>query len=239
MFLAGINFIIHYRLLTGRIREVFSNSEVRAYVGIFFFVSLGLATSLLAGNSYDTFGLSFRFAAFQTASILTTTGYATADFAQWPALAQALILLLMFIGGSAGSTGGGIKVVRVVTLLKQGFNELRYLILPRGIFRLRLNGRPLRKKIVYAISGFVILYLFLLLISTLVVASGGNDLETSVTTALATLGNIGPGFGMIGPTANYGFFPDYIKWYLSVIMMVGRLEIYTVLVLFVPGFWRR
>lgn len=235
---AGINFILYYRLLVGQFRLIRENTEVKAYLGIFAVATVGMAV-VLVGRTYASFGESLRYAAFQAASILTTTGYATADFAQWPALAQMVLFSLMFIGGSAGSTGGGIKVVRIVTVIKQGFNEMRYLLHSRGVFTIRLNGQPVRKDIVYSITGLAFLYIFMLLVTAIVVATGGHDLVTSFTTALATLGNIGPGFGGIGPVESYAFFQDYIKWYLSFIMMLGRLEIYTVLVLVTPDFWRR
>ncbi|MFW5827667.1 MAG: potassium transporter TrkG, partial [Alkalispirochaeta sp.] len=128
---------------------------------------------------------------------------------------------------------------RVVTMLKQGWNEMRYLVYPRGVFAIRLSGERLRKDIVYAISGFVMLYLVVILITTMVVAAAGNDILTSLTTALATLGNIGPGFGAIGPTQNYAVFPGWVKVFLTVVMMLGRLEIYTVMVLFTRRFWRQ
>lgn len=236
MLAAGTNFILYFRTITGRFKTVARNTELRAYLLIFAIATLIIACTL-RGSTYGSFGESLRFAGFQAASILTTTGYATADFATWPALAQGVIFVLMFIGGSAGSTGGGPKVVRMVTVVRLGFNEMRHLAHPRGVFTMRLNGSPIRKDIVYDIAGFVFLYVGLLLAATLVVASGGHDLLTSLTTALATLGNIGPGFGGIGPVENYAFFQDYIIWFLSVIMMIGRLEIYTVLVLLTRRFW--
>ncbi len=236
MYLAGVNFIMYFRLLRGDTRSIIKNTEFRVYTGIFIVASLLIAMDL-NGTVYGSFGESLRFAGFQAASILTTTGYATADFAAWPSLSKILLFTLMFIGGSAGSTGGGMKVVRIVTILKQGFNEMKYLIYPRGVFRIHLNDRVVKKDTVYVITGMVSLYFFLLLVVTIVVASAGNTILTSFSTALVTLGNIGPGFGMVGPTENYAFFPDYVKWFLSIIMMVGRLEIYTVLVLFTPIFW--
>jgi len=235
---AGINFILYYRLLKGQFSIIRQNTEVKAYLGIFAVASLIIAVSLY-GETYTGFGESLRFASFQAASILTTTGYATADFAAWPQLAQVVLFVLMFIGGSAGSTGGGMKVIRIVTAVKQGFNEMRYLIHPRGVFAIRLNGAPVRKDVVYNITGLVFLYLFLLLFTTLFVATGGHNILTSVSTALVTLGNIGPGFGRIGPVENYAFYQPYIKVYLSLIMMIGRLEVYTVLVLLTPAFWKR
>lgn len=235
---AGINFILYYRLLKGQFSIIRKNTEVKVYVGIFVAASLLIALTL-NGRTYDGFGISLRFASFQAASILTTTGYATADFATWPRLAQVALFILMFIGGSAGSTGGGMKVIRIVTAIKQGFNEMRYLIHPRGVFTIRLNGVPVRKDVVYNITGLVFLYILLLLFTTVFVATGGHDILTSMSTALVTLGNIGPGFGRIGPVENYEFFQTYIKWYLSFIMMVGRLEVYTVLILLTPAFWKR
>jgi len=147
--------------------------------------------------------------------------------------------MLMFVGGCSGSTGGGIKVIRLVTLLKQGINEMKYLVHPRGVFMIRLSGQTVKKDIVYAVSGFFFLYIFLLLVVTMIVAASGTDVLTSFTTALATVGNIGPGFGMVGPTDNYAFYPDYVKWVLSAAMIIGRLEIYTILVLFTPMFWKK
>ncbi|HKK65896.1 MAG TPA: potassium transporter TrkG [Clostridia bacterium] len=236
MYLAGVNFIMYFRLVRGDTRSIIKNTEFRVYTGIFIVASLLIALDLY-GTVYNSFSESLRYAGFQAASILTTTGYATADFAAWPAMSRITLFILMFIGGSAGSTGGGMKVIRVVTIIKQGFNEMKYLIYPRGVFRIHLNGRVAKKDAVYVITGMVSLYFFLLLVVTFVVASAGNTILTSFSTALVTLGNIGPGFGMVGPTENYAFFPDYVKWFLSFVMMVGRLEIYTVLVLFTPIFW--
>ncbi len=238
MLMAGVNFILYFRMLTGRFTYVRKNTEVRAYLGIYI-VATVIATVGLFGHQYPTIGESLRHAAFQTASILTTTGYATADFAAWPAVAQAALFVLMFIGGSTGSTGGGMKVLRIVTAIRQGINEMRYLVYPRGVFGVKINGSNVRKDVVYAITGFIFLYLTALLLVTLIVATAGNSILTSLSTALAMVGNIGPGFGEVGPTENYAFFPVHIKWILSFAMMLGRLELYTVLVLFTPGFWRR
>ena len=146
---------------------------------------------------------------------------------------------MMFIGGCAGSTGGGMKVVRIVTLFKLASRELKRLIHPRGVFHLRLNRMVVRKDIISVITGFVFLYMVSLLTTTVVVAAGGYDILSSFSTALVTVGNIGPGFNLVGPTMNYSFFQDSIKWFLSLAMMMGRLEIYTVLVILTPWFWKR
>jgi trk system potassium uptake protein len=239
MVLAGINFALYYKLFVGRVESVLRDSEIRAYLGIFALATVVLALVLRANGVYESIGESLRYGSFQAASILTTTGYATADFAIWPAAAQVVLFLLMFVGGSSGSTGGGIKVVRVITLFKQAVNEMNYLLHPRGIFFIKLSGSLVKKNVVFAIAGFVILYMFLILVTTVLVGLSGFDLLTSISTALVTLGNIGPGFAMVGPTENYAFFPDHVKWFLSFIMMMGRLEVFTVLILFTPRFWRR
>ncbi|MFC1671005.1 TrkH family potassium uptake protein [Spirochaetota bacterium] len=238
MILAGINFVLHFRLITGQFKLLFNNTELKAYL-LIFILSTIVITYNLYGNFYKSFGESLKYASFQAASILTTTGYATADFEKWPYFSQIVIFILMFIGGSSGSTGGGIKVIRIITLLKQGLNEMKNLIHPRGVFTLKISGSSVNAKIAQSIAGFFFLYLFMCLIVTLVVSTSGLDLITSFTTALATVGNIGPGFGKIGPTENYAFFPAYVKWFLSFAMLVGRLELYTVLVLFTSGYWKK
>ena len=146
MYLAGVNFIMYFRLIRGDTRSIIKNTEFRVYTGIFLVASLLIAIDL-HGTVYSSFSESLRYAGFQTASILTTTGYATADFAAWPAMSKITLFTLMFIGGSAGSTGGGMKVVRVVTIIKQGFNEMKYLIYPRGVFKIHLNGRVVKKDV--------------------------------------------------------------------------------------------
>ncbi|GAB1483711.1 potassium transporter TrkG [Treponema sp.] len=236
MVLAGLNFSLYYRLFIGKGKDLWHNSELKAYLGIFFVASLAITLVLIP--SYGSFGTAFRYASFQVSSILTTTGFATADFDLWPEFAKMVLLILMFIGGCSGSTGGGIKVVRHVVLFKQAGNEMRRLLYPRGVFSVRLNGKVGRKDVVYGVAGFVFLYLSLVLVTALVVASSGSDLLTSFSAALATVGNIGPGFALVGPSLNYADFPDYVKWFFSFSMLAGRLELWTVFVLFKREFWR-
>ncbi|PKL18575.1 MAG: potassium transporter [Spirochaetae bacterium HGW-Spirochaetae-5] len=238
MVLAGINFSLHFWLLRGKFENLLKDSELKGYLAIFSISTL-IITWNVSGTTYNSIGESFRFASFQVASILTTTGFATADYEKWPFMSQAVLFILMFVGGCSGSTGGGIKVLRLITLLKQGINEMKYLIHPRGVFTLRINRRPVKKDIVYGISGFFFLYILMLLITTFIAASSGADVETSFTSALATLGNIGPGFGKVGPTDNFAFFPAYVKWWFSFAMLAGRLELYTVLILFTTVFWKK
>lgn len=237
MILAGMNFVLFFGLLTGKIKEVWKNTELKVYLWIFF-LATGIVALSLYGKVFPSISKSIQFASFQVASILTTTGFATADFTQWPAMAKSTLFILMFIGGCAGSTGGGIKVIRFVTLFKLGINQMKYFLHPRGVFNIRIDGKIIKKDVVYVVAGFFFLYIIFLLAVTLVVASGGYNLITSFSSALATLGNIGPGFGKVGPALNYAFYPAYIKWVLSFAMMAGRLEILTVLVVFTPLFWK-
>lgn len=236
MLLAGINFTLHYRLLTGRLKPIYRDSELKAYLLIFISATAVVAFSLY-GTLHATVGECLRYASFQTASILTSTGFATEDYEQWPLLGQIILFVLMFVGGCSGSTSGGIKVMRIVVLFKQAVNEMKLLIHPRGVFTFKMSGIVVKKNIVYAVSGFFFLYAAVLLTLTVIVASAGHDITTSFTAVLTTLGCIGPGFGKVGPAENYAFFEDYVKWALSFGMLAGRLELYTVLVLFLPRFW--
>ena len=238
MIMAGLNFILYYRLITGNLKKFLTNFEMKVYLGIFLAAALIIAVDLY-GREYQSFGTSLRYASFQAATILTTTGFTTTNYTSWPYFAQIVLFILMFIGGCSGSTGGGIKVIRIAALAKLAFNEMKYLAHPRGIFSIKMGGETVKKDITYTISGFFFLYIFMLLVTTFVVASGGNDILTSFASSLVTLGNIGPGFGKIGPAGNYAFYPHYIKWFLIFSMLVGRLELYTVLVIFTPKFWRK
>jgi trk system potassium uptake protein TrkH len=238
MLIAGMNFSLYYKLLKGNIREVVRDSEMKTYLGIFLFASALIAWDLM-GKKYASFGESFRYASFQAASILTTTGFVTDDYMQWSNFAQVVLFVLFFIGGCAGSTGGGIKVIRIVTLFKMSITEMKYLIHPRGVFGIFVNGQYLKKNIVYDIAALVFLYFAIFFIVMIIVATGGYDIMTSVGATIATLGNIGPGWGKVGPVFNYAFFHDYIKWVLSLAMLIGRLEVYTITVLLTPMMWRR
>ncbi|TXT42075.1 MAG: trk system potassium uptake protein TrkH [Spirochaetes bacterium] len=238
MLLAGMNFTLHFRIIMGKGKMAIRDPELRAYLLIFGLSSLVIALDLRGHGLFSNFANALRFAGFQSASILTTTGFATADFAHWPPASQIVLFFLMFIGGCAGSTGGGIKVIRIVTLFKMAFTEMRYLMNPKGVYAIFVNGKALRKNVVYDTAALVFLYFAFMIVSFVVVGLGGYDITTSVTATLANLGNIGPGFALVGPTANYSIFPWWIKLWLSFAMLVGRLEVYTVLVLFTRRFWK-
>jgi trk system potassium uptake protein TrkH len=238
MLLAAINFSLYFHAFRGEARLLARNTELRVYLAVFV-IGVVLVTLSVTGSVYGSIGEGVRFAGFQVASILTTTGFATADYDIWPPLAKGVLVTLMLVGGCAGSTAGGVKVIRLVTLFKQGLNELKYLVHPQGIFTLKIGDRPVKKDILYPVAVFFFLYVTLVMITALIVSAAGQDLITSISTGLATVGNIGPGFGAIGPSHNYGHYPDPVKWWLSFAMLTGRLEVYSVLVLFTRTFWRQ
>jgi len=239
MVLAGMNFSLFYKIGKGKLREVSRDSELRAYLAVFLGASLLIALDLVRNGVFGGFGTAFRYGAFQSASVLTTTGFATANFDLWPPFSRTVLVALMLVGGCSGSTAGGIKVVRYLVLVKQSLTELKYLVFPRGVFAVRLNREPVRKMVIFDAASFFFLYFVTAMACTLVVSSAGYGFETAFTATLATLGNIGPGLGLVGPVCNYGFLPDYATWTLSFAMLAGRLELYTVFVLFSATYRRR
>jgi len=238
MLLAGINFALHYQFLRGKPLIFWKDSECR-----FFLFTALILTAIVSFNIYDsvykTIGQALRYGSFQVVSILTTTGYATADYEQWPAFSQLILLLCMFIGASAGSTGGGMKCLRVMLYLKYCYRELFSLIHPRSITQIKIQGKPIPEDVMRSILGFLGLYVGLFAVSTVLLAWLGVDLVTSLAAVAATLGNIGPGLGMVGPMDNFAQIPYLGKWLLVWCMLLGRLEIYTVIILLVPEFWRK
>lgn len=239
MFLAGANFSLHYLVLKGRWRTYFQDEEFKFYTTIIL-VCTGLITAvLLPIHFYPHWSETVRFALFQVVSIITTTGFGTADFLMWPPLAHAILLILMGVGGCAGSTGGGIKVMRVLLLLKHAKLELRKMIHPRAVFTLWYNNRAISRNLQTNVLGFFLLYMMVYVAGVLILTMGGRDLVTSVGATAATLGNIGPGLGLVGPASNYSTLMHWEKWLLVVFMVIGRLELFTVLVLFLPSAWRK
>lgn len=238
MFLAGVNFSLHYHALKGRVRGYFRNEEFRTYL----LLTVG-ATALIVllnqGSVYDSFLDNLRYSAFQASSILTTTGFGTADFEIWPVLAQYLLVLLMFIGGCAGSTGGGMKVARILLLFKHAQVQLYRLIHPRAVRLVKLGDMPVDREVMQAILGFFALFMGVFVIASCLVAASGMDLVSSGAAVIATLSNIGPGLGSVGPADNFAYVPAFGKGVLIACMLMGRLELFTVLVLFFPTFWRK
>ncbi|MDR2182246.1 MAG: TrkH family potassium uptake protein [Treponema sp.] len=243
MLVAGYNFSLLFRLLRRQFREVWNNSEGRAYLAIVA-VSVLIITAALsvpaAGfepEAVSSLGGTLRRAFFYVASVITTTGFSILDHNLWPPAAGAVLFMLMLVGGCSGSTAGGIKVIRHVVLWKQCGNELRRVIYPRGVFSIRLNKKVGRKDVVYGVAGFIFLYCALAALGMLVVASTGLDLFSSLNTSFLAIGNIGLGFGKIDSAEAFHLFPAYVKWFLSFIMLAGRLELWTVFVFFSKDFW--
>jgi trk system potassium uptake protein TrkH len=240
MVLAGINFSLYFLLLKKHFKEVWQDGELRVYLGIFLVAACFGAINLYMKGTFDSLATALRQSAFHIASIMTTTGFSTTDYGVWPAFNQGLILMVMFIGGSSGSTGGGIKVTRIITMFKLAGQSIRTLLHPKGVFTIQSEHEKIAWKTVNSIAGFIILYLALVLAVMLVVASAGIDLYTSFAAALISVGNIGLGLGGVGPAGTgFSVMPSYVKWVLSFAMLAGRLEIYTVFALFTRSFWKR
>ncbi|MCQ2580042.1 MAG: TrkH family potassium uptake protein [Treponemataceae bacterium] len=237
MALSGINFSLYFQAFKGNFKEIVKNTELKFYIALLA-VSIFIVTFSLLPQYHD-FCLAARLASFQVVSIVTTTGFGTADFTFWVPAAQFVIFMLMFVGGCSGSTGGGFKVIRWVVLGKQASNEMRHILHPHGVFTIRINNDPGRKDLVFSVAAFGLLYAFLVLISTFIGTLFGLDLFSAFTGGLAMVGNIGPGFGMIGPSQNYGFLAPFVKWWYSFAMLAGRLELYTLLLFFSPSFWKK
>lgn len=236
MFLAGINFSLYFFAVTGNFGEIFKNSELKAYIGIVFFCVLG-ATIPLVKESGGFFH-ALRYSAFQIISVGSTTGFSTQDFTLWPSASQFFILLLFFVGGSSGSTSGGFKVIRWVVLFKQVKNEIKKMLHPHGVFSLRLNKQARDTEIVTVVTSFTIVFFFLVAITTFIGCLAKLDIFTAFTTAVSMVGNIGPGFGGLGPSFNFGFLPPALKWWYCFTMLAGRLELYTMIMLLLPTFWK-
>lgn len=238
MFIAGANFTLHYYLLRGKPMNMLRDSEFRFYGGVIL-AAVGFTALSVHGQNYASWAESIRQGAFQVVSICTTTGYATADYELWPALPQALLLLLMFLGGCAGSTGGGMKCMRIMLLMKQSYHELIRLVHPRAVKHVKLGGQIVKPEVLSGIWGFFVLYLGLFILASFAMAALGLDVVTAFASVAACIGNIGPGLGTVGPAENYAHIPVLGKWVLLFCMLLGRLEIYTVIILLVPEFWRK
>lgn len=237
MTLCGVNFNAYYLLLKRKPKEFFKLEEVHVYFIIMIVGALMIALSIR--HLYGGFGESFHQAMFQMSSIMTTTGFSSANFDAWPMLAKSVLVIAMVIGGCAGSTGGGIKVSRAMIMFRTMSKEASHLTHPRSVRRIRLNGQTLSDEVVRGVHSFIIAYIFLLFVSFMIVARDGFDFTASFTSVIATIGNIGPGLGMVGPTGNYGDFSALSKIVLSIDMLAGRLEIFPIMVLFYLGTWRK
>ena len=238
MFLAGTSFSLTYFMLKGKLSKVWANEEFRYYVALVLLVTL-ITTLGIYGATDEAWEPAFRHAIFQVISILSTTGYITADYTAWAPLLTTLFVVLMFIGASAGSTAGGVKIVRHVILLKNSLLELKRQIHPSAIIPVRYNGKAVTQDITFNVLAFIIIYILIFALGTLSMASTGVDFMTAVGATATSLGNIGPGIGAVGPVDNFAHLPGAGKWILSFLMLLGRLELFTVIILFTPYFWNK
>ncbi len=229
MLIASVNFTLYFNLLTFKMREVFLDTELRGFL-LIVVVAIG-AVTLIELQEYGDAAKSLRYSAFQVASIISTTGFVTADYARWLPGAQMVLLVLFLIGGCSGSTAGGVKVVRWAILWKQLKNEFRRLLHPHEIVSLRLNAMSGREEFVPLVASFLFVYMLLVAVTSLVGALSGLGIVESVTGALSMIGNVGPAFGALGPSATFAPLHWAVKWWYSFVMIAGRLEIYTVLIL--------
>jgi trk system potassium uptake protein TrkH len=238
MLVAGSNFALHYRFIRGDFKAHIRNQEF-----LFFLSIIGIATLFIGVETYHqqyhNFPETIQNSLFQVTSIMTTTGYGTADYEQWSFSSQFILLVLMLFGGCAGSTGGGIKMLRIHVLVRFVFAEVTRLIHPHAVVPVRIGGQTVPREVVANIVGFFILFMSIFAISVFVMSAMGLDMPTSFGSVAATLGNIGPGLGGVGPTDNYAQIPGVGKWFLTFLMLSGRLELYTVIILLSPSFWKK
>lgn len=235
--LAGTNFTLYYYVLRRHWREFFFDSEYRFYLLIFGCSTVLMALNLRFSGTYESVGESLRYSVFQSASIMTTTGFASADFDLWPTFSKMILFILMFVGGCSASTGGSIKVIRILLIFKYIKRGIAMRLHPRAIIAIKINGKPIPADTLSAVVNFVFLYFGLFFAAVILLSLENFDLITTISASAACLGNIGPGFNQIGPVLNYGFFSDASTFMLAILMLIGRLELFTIILLFTRQFW--
>ena len=236
MFLSGANFMLHYAALKGKL-NYFKDKEFIFYTAVLV-GSIIVMTADLRYSVYNSLSDAFRYSSFQAVSIMTTTGFTTSNFDAYPALSRMILLILMFVGGCACSTGGGIKNIRILIILKYFYREIYQFIHPNAILSIKVGEDTIPDDVLKGVMGFFIGYMAIFIVSTLIVTAYGIDMITAISSVAATQANVGPGLGLVGPMYTYALLPDVIKIVLTFCMWVGRLEIFTVMVLFVPDFWK-
>ena len=237
MLLFGVNFNLYYFILMRHFREAFGSEELRAYLGIVLFSTVTIAANIL--SMVGSVGEAVRTAFFQVSSIITTTGYATADFNLWPTYSRILLLLLMFMGGCAGSTAGGLKMSRIIIFFKAARQDLNKMLHTHAVTTIRFEGKPLDEKTLQGVHNYFNVYMLLIMLSAVLVSLDGFDLTTTFTAVITCINNVGPGMEMVGPMGNFSQFSDPVKYLLSFDMLAGRLELYPMLAMFAPRLWRR
>jgi len=237
MIMSGMNFSLYYDMYKGKWRDVFKNSELRLYLGIIAAAVLAITINVNA-SVYGNWFESFKHSLFQVSSLMTTTGYTTFDYEQWSTFSQGILFLLMFVGGSAGSTGGSIKVIRILALIKLIRREVTKILHPRAVVSVKFGDQSVSEDTLLNIAGFFMLYMLIFIFGSIIISLEGIGFMGATSAVAATLGNIGPGFGFVGPTHTYSQFSDASKLLLSFFMLLGRLELFTVIALLSPKFWR-
>ncbi len=238
MMLFGVSFNVYYLVLIGSVSKALLNEELRAYLIIMAVATLVIALDIL--DIYTNFGQALRYSYFQVSSIMTTTGFATTDFDLWPTLSKTILVLLMFIGGCAGSTGGGMKVSRVVILGKSSYSELKKMVKPRSVVSVKFDGEIISEDTIKKVRVFFVVFMGLLAISTFLVAiEGYGTLVSNFTASLSCISNIGPGLEIVGPTGNFSGYSSFSKVVFSIDMLAGRLEFFPIMILFSPATWKR
>lgn len=241
MLIGGINFALHYRMLRGEVLVWWKDAEVRFFLGAFAAATVAGAAVLHHARAAAGLGWggAFREVSFTCASLMTTTGFSTGDFDRWPVVLKPMLILLMLLGGCAGSTAGAIKAGRIQVMLKAVIREIRLFMQPQAVIPIKVGRKFLDDDLLRSILAFILLYLLVLLAGILAMIPFSPDLATAASASVACLGNVGPGFSKVGPLLNYAAIPDAGKAILTLLMLVGRLELYTVLALFMPAFWRK
>lgn len=237
MLLFGINFNLFYLFLIKQFKRVFKSEELWTYLAV-----VGVSVILIALNIYpmvESVGTALRQAGFQVVSIITTTGFVTADFGQWPAMAQMILVAVMFLGACAGSTGGGLKVGRMIILVKAAFRELRRAINPNRVKAIKLDGAVIEKDVVVTTSTYFVIYMFIIGIFALILTIDNFDFTTTVTAVVTCINNVGPGLAAVGPVENFTDFSNLSKLVLSANMLIGRLEIFPIIILFMRSTWKK
>lgn len=237
MLIAGTSFSLSFIALKGKFRQIAKNTEFKYYIGFIALFTFIIAIALISkGGKIEE---SFRSSLFQVVSIITTTGFITSDYLTWMPFMVVMMLVLMFFGGMAGSTGGGIKIVRIVVLIKNSFLELKRIMHPNAVIPVRLNGKSVPQQIVTNVLAFFLIYMVIFGLSVVMFSIMEPDLDTSLGAVATTLGNIGPGIGAVGPVENFHHLHNVSKWFLAFLMLLGRLELFTVLILFSSAFWKK
>jgi trk system potassium uptake protein TrkH len=238
MFLGGTNFILIYWLIQAKFHKLIENEEFRFYGSLTLLFSVLVAIALFVKGTFPA-EESFRYAIFQVVSIVTTTGFATADYCHWGWGLTMFFFLLLFAGGSAGSTAGGVKMIRHLILFKNSGGELKRQLHPNAIIPVRVDGKVISLETISSVLAFIIFYVILFALGSILIAAMGIEFDTAIGAVATSLGNTGPGIGMVSPSYSFNFLPAAAKWELSFLMLIGRLELFTVLLLFSPYFWRK